>query len=137
MKHTDLETLLDLLTPNIIDVDGRLLLQSAVDDLVAPSRPLTRSAQRDYNRRFIVADLLDDLVDPPIKAGPEVDGALALVASFADLYAVALRARLARAFPSHRVIVEVIGAEAVDDEPLEVAVTFYQEDLGSIAGNGT
>lgn len=74
--------------------------------------------QRDGNRRFVVANLLDDIGVTEWHAAD--------LLSIAETWAALLRDALQRAYPDRVHVVEIVGAAGVDDEPLELCVTFYQ-----------
>ena len=69
--------------------------------------------EHDLNRRFIVTDFLDDVVED---WNPQV---LLLIAK---VFAALVRDGLRSTFPEQEFIVEMVGD--VDDEPLELCVTF-------------
>jgi len=73
--------------------------------------------EHDANRRFLIRDV--DGVDADSWTPAE------LVAC-AEHWAAILRDALRRLAPDRSFVVEVIGADGADDEPLEVAVTFSQ-----------
>ncbi len=79
-----------------------------------PETDARRSYNRDFNRRFIRNEL-------------EWRGVTGVkdeqLVFFAEFWAQRLRSHFASSDEAIRV--EVIGADGVDDEPLEVAVTFY------------
>ena len=88
-------------------------------------------AQVEYqaNRRFVVAHLLDPLMEPPLRSVFAMTPAVyAAIGRIADTYAASLRAALRDAFPTRTFEVEMIGTDYVEDEPLEACVTFYHVD---------
>ena len=104
-------------------MDARFVV---VDGLVffadrAPSAAQWRDGlgphQRDCNRRFVVADLLDEV--------GVVGWTAADLVALARAWAERLREALA-AFAGRTFRVEAIGEEGAEDEPLEVCVTFYE-----------
>jgi hypothetical protein len=74
--------------------------------------------EHDFNRRFLIRDLG--------WAGVDESWTPADLASCAEHWAAILRDALRRQMPDRAFEVEVIGADAADDEPLEVCVTFTQ-----------
>jgi hypothetical protein len=74
------------------------------------------SYEHDFNRRFLIRDL-----DVDSDSWTAAD----LVAC-AEHWAAVLRDALRRLAPDRAFVVEVVGADAADDEPLEVCVTFSQ-----------
>jgi hypothetical protein len=75
--------------------------------------------ERDMNRCFIVANILD-MLDLNRQGEPAPDDLVFI----ADVLAALLRDGLVQAFPDQEFQVEVIGANLVDIEPLELCVTF-------------
>lgn len=73
-------------------------------------------AERDMNRCFIV-NLLDEIVDDKERDGEDL-------VFIADFFAKLVRDGLRSFFPHERFDVEVVGANLVDAEPLELCVTF-------------
>ena len=88
---------------------------------VSPAQALIRarqSYQRDLNRHFVVANLLDEL---------EVGTWYAdLLVEIAQVWAEVVEEALAESYPDRRFQVEVIGAGLVEEEPLEVCVSFWE-----------
>jgi len=130
--HThELAAALRAITPQVARVAGCYLLVRAdadppqaavVQQMLAHSGGDRRRAERDMNRCFIVANLLDHLVEE--RAGWSTADLLTL----AETYAALLRDALQRAFPAAGFVVEIVGAALVDDEPLELCVTFSHLD---------
>lgn len=88
---------------------------------VSPAEALIRarrSFQRDTNRHFVVADLLDEL---------EINTWYPdLLVEIAQVWAEVVEEALAESYPDRRFRVEVIGAGLVEEEPLEVCVSFWE-----------
>ncbi len=77
-----------------------------------------RSFQRDANRHFVVANLLDELGVKGWHADELVE--------IAEVWVEVVQEALARSFPERRFQVEVIGAGLAEEEPLEVCVSFWE-----------
>lgn len=78
------------------------------------------------NRRFIVAHFLDEKMARPLSyaSGTMTQEACEVISRVAERYAMRLRTALRQAFPDRTFNVEVIGRDYVEEEPLEVGVTF-------------
>lgn len=82
--------------------------------------------ERTVNRRFVVAHLLDPLMERPLSAVSDVTPPVCeAIGRIAEAYAKTLHEALNRAFPARTFEVEVVGGDYVAEEPLEVCVTFY------------
>jgi hypothetical protein len=66
---------------------------------------------------FVISGLLDAFDGATECSEPQL-------VTVAEMYAGWLERSLSRAFPSQRFAVEIVGREGVDDEPLELCVTF-------------
>lgn len=73
--------------------------------------------EHDYNRRFLIRDL-DGVDDDSWTPADSV--------ACAETWAALLRDVLQRQVPDRAFLVEVVGGEGADEEPLEVCVTFSQ-----------
>ncbi len=73
-------------------------------------------AEMDCNRFFIFRDLIDEHIQEELSNDDLID--------FAKIYATYLEDKLANRFPSNKFAIEIIGDDGVDDEPLELCVTF-------------
>jgi hypothetical protein len=129
MQISELEQTLHRLIPQFALVEGIYVLADDPDHLevyrssiikyrssMNESAELGKKIQafeHDLNRRFIVADFLDDVVED---WNPQV---LLLIAK---VFAALVRDGLRSTFPEQEFIVEMVGD--VDDEPLELCVTF-------------
>jgi hypothetical protein len=120
MELEHIAAILDRLWRPLEEVEGRVFFV----DLGRPAGPVKDAyAQSDINRRFIIADFLARWL-PPARA--TTDFPPELILAVARTFATFTRGRLGEAFPERRFEVEVIGDDGVDDEPLEVAVTFFE-----------
>ena len=129
MQLSELEQVLSRFIPQFARIEGVYVLVDDPDDLESYQRSITKyrssitesgawdkriqNFERDLNRRFIVADFLDDVVE---EWNPQV---LLLVAK---VFAALVRDGLRNTFPEQAFIVEIIGD--AEDEPLELCVTF-------------
>lgn len=116
------------------DVQGCVLLSdSRTPHARTVSKHLQRcggdaaKVERIVNRRFIVAHLLDDVMEQPLSYAsgtltPEACGAIARIA---EARAATLREALRQEFPTEPFTAEVVGADYAEEEPLEVCVTFH------------
>lgn len=84
--------------------------------------------ERTVNRRFVVAHLLDGLMARPLSyaSGTMTPEAFDAIVRVAVSYAARVQDALRASYPDQRFDVEVVGADYVDEEPLEVCVTFSQ-----------
>jgi hypothetical protein len=127
MQATEFVAVLEAMRPRVALVAGCYLVDS--DDRRRPAEwvagqldsPLyrgdVRRYEREQNRMFVIAGLLDRLENADACT---VDQLLAV----AELYAAWLRHVLAATFPQQPFIVQTRGAGLVDNEPLELCVTF-------------
>jgi hypothetical protein len=120
MQLEHIAAIIDGLSRPLDEVEGRVVFV----DRGRPTGPLKDAdTQSDTNRRFIIADFLDRWIRPP-RATTDIPPELIL--AVARTFATFTRGRLGEAFPERRFEIEIIGVEGVDDEPLEVAVTFFE-----------
>lgn len=100
--------------------DGRKSSDDLLLSAIRRSDGKVARAEEDCNRFFVVADFFD--VYCP-KHGYTEDDLIAV----ANAYAARLRSLLRAAFPSRHFTVEVVGDHLIDEEPLELCVTFSAE----------
>ena len=122
MNLDDIATIFAWLEPELGLVGGRVYFLDNPPDTPTPDSA-RRSLQRDVNRRFIIADLLDEALTESV---PLREHDPALLVQIARVFAMVTRQRLADRFPEREFQVEVIGEQGACDEPLEVAVTFFE-----------
>lgn len=97
--------------------NGEVVGPDRLASVIARSGGSVRWAEEDCNRVFAVADFFD--VHLPDFRYSEED-----LISFATAFAEKLRTKLRTAFPGRRHVVEVVGGHLIDEEPLELCVTF-------------
>ena len=125
MQTAELAAALHRMTPQFALVDGVYvrLRETAPNPLhlqneISRAKGNLKWLEHDMNRFFIVADCLDHLVEE--RRGWSFIDLLTIAAICAAL----LRDGLRRTFPDQAFEVEIIGEAGVNDEPLELCVTF-------------
>lgn len=105
--------------PKFFEVDGRILWSDHEPRSLGGmgSRPL-EERQRDQNRHFVVANLLDGLGITDWEPDELVP--------VAEAWAEAVGSALRTAHPQRRFEIEVVGREGVEHEPLELCITFWE-----------
>lgn len=97
--------------------DGQIINSKRLANAIATSGSSVRRAEEDCNRVFAVADFFDVYL-------PEVRYSDEDLVQFATVFAARLRAQLRAKLPSKRYEVEIVGEHLIDEEPLELCVTF-------------
>jgi len=141
MKIEDLNLVLETMCPyKVIEVNGVYArthgLENDPEDQIKralqqfnDSDHMLKRFEQDYNRRFIVANIVDDILDEfPYS---EIEKETETLRLMANIYASLLRDYLVQVFPDVDFIVEIVGDDGLDDEPLELYVTFYQANTAT------
>jgi hypothetical protein len=129
MQTAELTAALRSMIPQFALVDGvyvRLrdsVIPQSLQNEIARYKGNLKYLEQDFNRFFIVANFLDHVVEE--RRGWDKDDLLMV----ADVCAALVRDGLRRAFPDQRFDIEIIGQNLVDDEPLELCVTFSRTNL--------
>jgi hypothetical protein len=99
---------------------GRKSSDEQLASAIRRSCGVVAQAEEDANRFFVVADFFD--VYRPTQRYTEED-----LVAVARAYAARLKLLLRAAFPSRQFAVDIVGDHLVDEEPLELCVTFKTE----------
>jgi hypothetical protein len=124
MRTSELAAALRIATPQFTLVDGAYVrlrdhfTPASIQKGIAFAKGDIKRFEHDINRFFIVADLLDHVVEER-DAWAEDD-----LLTIADICAALVRDGLRQAFPDQQFDVEIIGRDLVDAETLELCVTF-------------
>lgn len=96
--------------------EGRSTCDEQLSDAIRRSGSVSR-AEEDCNRLFIVADIVDTYC-------PDLQHSEQDLIPIARAYAQKLASALAATFPQRSYEIEIVGEHLVDEEPLELCVTF-------------
>ncbi len=92
------------------------------------TKGVLKYTEREINHRFIIADFLDYILENTPFITENTYWSPENLLMVANIYASLLRDGLLSTFPDQDFEVEIIGDDGVDDEPLELCVTFSRKN---------